>query len=758
MTETVVQIRDRQEITADDLADMGAYARLGVDHVVADGITDERRYVDLTVTEESSTSVRIAVGRLYDAGAVYAHETETVLSMTAAPVGLPVTNKKLVAIYAYGQAVETASEPRDFLVNPATDEAEPNVVTTREQRVCHMAAKAGTESVNPILPALPDNSCLVATVTISPTGVGTIVMEATTKLDSVESNAARVVSLETFRADVEPTVGALVTEFATLNVRTQGKANELDLVNIRGLIARIDKALSLPASYAEAYTDDFVDDSLIDKTLSAGTYRVGEDGGLMFPHAGQVSAPLALFNPLDPNAYKSATDLVLPTHVDVVTVECPGDVGEQSITEFPVSTLVTKAFTGYTTDTRYGYTPGSSYDTVVQTGTTNKATGYGYNPNGTMYIQSVEVPVFKTVTHQTPGSSYSYTVKTPYTYYKEVPGTVNYSGSMVGQTFLTKRAGWGKALGLYFKQIAAAGDVHVFICGTTGGKPDPLKVVAKTTVPHADLKAWPEETKIALPAHVLESGERIGFIVQSEGAHSLARGEPSFTEGTFFFGTDGDFFQGDIGKDIKFKYYQAAFDKPRTEIILQNVSLSGGISDLYLSTQQPAVAGTDLTYELQIAGIWYPFTELGKLSTVPDIVPLRAVMLGTSDLQPGLQLAADSVIASRAALAEIIVSEPVTLAGAAKQNWVVDLTVVGWVGDADQDIDCDILHGASFATVTADTVRTETAESNGRTRFRFTFDAGAPISTLKVKITGGRNAVEAGVPFRIVERTAIATS
>src|SRR5690606_19985521 len=113
------------------------------------------------------------------------------------------------------------------------------------------------------------------------------------------------------------------------------------------------------------------------------------------------------------------------------------------------------------------------------------------------------------------------------------------------------------------------------------GKPDPNKVVAKVTVPRNDLKAYPQETVIPLPAHLLGSGERIAFIVQSEGAHSLARGEPNFTEGTFFYGTDGAFYQGDIGKDIKFRYYMAQFERPRTEVILGNVSLAGGISDIY---------------------------------------------------------------------------------------------------------------------------------------------------------------------------------
>ncbi len=92
-------------------------------------------------------------------------------------------------------------------------------------------------------------------------------------------------------------------------------------------------------------------------------------------------------------------------------------------------------------------------------------------------------------------------------------------------------------------------------------------------------------------------------------------------QGTLFFGTDGDYFTGDLTKDIMFTLYGAQFKTARTEVQLQPVSLAGGITDITIEAPAIVPEGTSLTFEVQVGGKWYPLTEVGKLSSKPDIVP-----------------------------------------------------------------------------------------------------------------------------------------
>ena len=62
---------------------------------------------------------------------------------------------------------------------------------------------------------------------------------------------------------------------------------------------------------------------------------------------------------------------------------------------------------------------------------------------------------------------------------------------IIGQSVLVANAMWLTRLGLFFTQVAAAGDVLVAICETEGGKPNIEKTLTRVTVPVADLKKYP---------------------------------------------------------------------------------------------------------------------------------------------------------------------------------------------------------------------------------------------------------------------------
>jgi hypothetical protein len=358
-------------------------------------------------------------------------------------------------------------------------------------------------------------------------------------------------------------------------------------------------------------------------------------------------------------------------------------------------------------------------------------------------------------------SQYSYQVQVPYEYYQDVDVTTSYPGVVIAQTFIAPRAGWLTELGLFYTKIAADGDVQVLVCRTVNGKPDMSRVMTRTTLARADMKKYstetPQETKFPVPPVMLKSGERYAIVEITLGAHYAAMAEAGYTEGTFFTGTDGEFFQGDIYKDRKFKVYMARFLSPRTEVNLQTVSLAGGINNLSIQTEQPQLDGASLHYEIQIGGVWQPLkgNNLGALSTVPDLIPLRAVFTGTADIQVGMQLGANRVIASRPTVSSTVVSKAITTP--AKRYFQVDIVVPRW-DETKNTITCQMLSGVGFATVTASstaTVLDEAASGPGWKRLRFTFDIGSNITTYKVKSVITRTTD--GKSVRRMERTSVAT-
>ncbi|MGI2326195.1 MULTISPECIES: hypothetical protein, partial [unclassified Methylococcus] len=119
---------------------------------------------------------------------------------------------------------------------------------------------------------------------------------------------------------------------------------------------------------------------------------------------------------------------------------------------------------------------------------------------------------------------------------------------------------------------------------------------------------------------------------------------------TLFYGSDGDYFVGDLTRDLMFTVYGAKFARVRTEVQLQSVSLSGGLTDLAIAAQHVVPEGTELRYEIQPSGsgAWYPLGDPSLvLSTGPNLVNLRAVLLGTSDLAPAFVLTNNAIQASR---------------------------------------------------------------------------------------------------------------
>ena len=721
--EKQVIFRDRQELQSADLNAIGQHAGDAIAHLVLDAVSGALKFTGGAVSAKSATEVDVAALRFYNGGKVYASEQTETLNLFQY---LPLVAKKCVAVVVWGEVIDTDVQPRDFLVDLTTGATEPQAVAMAKLWKANVNLQPGNESVDPQPPVLQTGTLAIALVYLTPGGVERIELQDASRLPTLQGHEQRLFEHEAWRTQAEPRISSIATDLAGLAKKTMSLVGRDTVVELANDVARLKAKVNLPTAYA-SYESDYYGNT--DKTDAAGVgYSAAIKNGLLFPTAGQASVGLALFNPYDAGIKRSAEDLVLPAYTDRARIQTSGYSGDISASQYQVQSQTIREYTA----TVWDYTYGWNYNYYNGWWNSWYWNYYGYNWGWYGY--------------------YGYRVARQETRYELQTVTTSYNGAIIGQTFLVSNAMWLTKVGLQFTQIGASGDVMVAVCETEGGKPDLLKTLTRVTVARGDLKKYPEETAIPVPPVLLEAGKRYALVLITQGDHRLATVSGNdYTQGTLFFGTDGDYFTGDLTKDLMFTLYAAQFAQPRVEVVLQSVSLAGGISDINIAAPQIVPDGCELRYEIQVGGKWYPLGDAAmRLSTLPDIVPLRLVLLGTSDLAPAFRLAPNAITGSRAATSLAHWSKLRTLA-APSSSITVQVVVAQWDG-AHHTLACEIKSGATTYTPATTVVRDEPDGQAKRITFTFTPPA---ISTYAIKLTGARSAASA--PFVVVERTDVAT-
>ena len=721
--EKQVIFRDRQELQSADLNAIGQHAGDAIAHLVFDAVSSALKFTGGAVSAKSATEVDVAALRFYNGGKVYASEQTETLNLFQY---LPLVAKKCVAVVVWGEVVDTDVQPRDFLVDLTTGATEPQAVAMSKLWKANINLQPGNESVDPQPPVLQTGTLAIALVYLTPGGVERIELQDAARLPTLQGHEQRLFEHEAWRTQAEPRISSIATDLAGLAKKTMSLVGRDTVVELANDVARLKAKVNLPTAYA-SYESDYYGNT--DKTDAAGMgYSAAIKNGLLFPTAGQASVGLALFNPYDAGIKRSAEDLVLPAYTDRARIQTTGYSGDISASQYQVQSQTIREYTA----TVWDYTYGWNYNYYNGWWNSWYWNYYGYNWGWYGY--------------------YGYRVARQETRYELQTVTTSYNGAIIGQTFLVSNAMWLTKVGLQFTQIGASGDVMVAVCETEGGKPDLLKTLTRVTVARGDLKKYPEETAIPVPPVLLEAGKRYALVLITQGDHRLATVSGNdYTQGTLFFGTDGDYFTGDLTKDLMFTLYAAQFAQPRVEVVLQSVSLAGGISDINIAAPQIVPDGCELRYEIQVGGKWYPLGDAAmRLSTLPDIVPLRLVLLGTSDLAPAFRLVPNAITGSRAATSLAHWSKLRTLA-APSSSITVQVVVAQWDA-AHHTLACEIKSGATTYTPATTVVRVEPDGQAKRITFTFTPPA---ISTYAIKLTGARSAASA--PFVVVERTDVAT-
>lgn len=733
-----VIVHDRQQVTHTDLNNVGEFGRASLDNVTHDGIEPGRKFTGFQVVESAPVEVTVGAGRFFNQGKVFYRADDGGVQIQLADY-LPLVTKRIVTIAVWGNQVDTNVQPRTFLTDLETGQTEADAVATESRRHAEVNAVPGTENANPQPPSLDANVLAVAHVTLTPAGIESIEMVEANRLASVSKNNTRLNEIDAWRDVIGTRVDTLGTELSGLAARLRGTVRQEELFETNADMARVKERLDMTDDLSSYGADHFLslDQSNSDSAHPDWLARVEE--GIRFPAAQQQIANLNLLNPLE-DRVKLHGQFALPAYTPKTRISVRGSDGEVPIAQFDHQSLETTQKTMTRQRIRYGssflqctnsawwksgrFDPvsgifvrdGESYQ-VIETDIVKEGfTRPKWVRMRRIFLDEIEEPYWETIT---------------------VTETV--AGAYIGQTFLNSQDGWMTHVDLWFTQVAAAGDVKLMICETLNGQPNIDAVIAKVTVDQADLKPFPDFTRITVGPVYLVKGRRYAVVVSTPGNHVLSHVSGNkFAQGMLMHNIGGAWFTADPTRDLTMRILFAEFTSPRVEVQVQPWTLENGIANIDVLAEAYVPDGTQLVWEIQVGGVWkaLDYYDENILNGLPALLPARIVFVGTTDLMPGVTFGAASTVTTWRPRSDFThVSEVRTMPGDVDLV-EVRLRLEGW-DDARHDCECELLTGAEFNTVEEpEASEDRPTEDPGAIERRFFFELDPVIDAYKIKIEG----------------------
>jgi hypothetical protein len=746
-----VVFRDRQELQAADTNNVQEFVATSLQHICQDTVGTGLFYSGLQTSLQSQTEIKIGSGRFWQNGKVYTRDVDATQATLQSDIFslfnfLPTTHKRLIAVLAFGEEIQTDVQPRDFLINLETGATEPQAVPMQSLRLCNINLLPGVESPVPQMPVVPAGTILVATVTLSTTGITSIEMSSSGRMPNTSNIQINIDQILLWKALIEPIINSIRSDLAALWDAVGRAPNKDFMLAMAADIAWLKEKQQVGDNFSNYAADIF--DTADESDTANVAYSALVLDGLRFATEAQTTMNVALFNPSDPNVARR-DNLILPKYENVKRFSTSNYAGEFSLT-YQFQTINYSVSAGFSYSYRYGWS--------LQVSRRWWTAGY--------LRASAEVAL----DIQIPGLYYHYVWNSSVSW----GAAQQITGSLVSQTILISNAMWLTQVGLFFTAIGATGDVTLVISETNHGKPDLSKTYTTVTIPRADLKQYPIETMVQIPPVFLKAGVRYAFTLITQGNHRVAvaasantysasnpldsvtvtvgNNAGAYTEGTLFTGTDGDYFVGDLTKDLMISLYAAKFTQTRTEIPLQSLSLAGGMTNISIDSKQVIPDGCEVHFEFQKDGIWRRMGDpTFYLQSKPDLVPIRAVLIGTSDLAPQIELKTNGLKGWRSLTTYTHLSTLRTLA-AASASITVKVDVYNFV-PANHTLTCQ-LRKTDNSLVNA-TTTTSTDEGDGIRRFKFTFALSPTLTQYRVQLNGGRSSANVQ-PFVTLSRVDVA--
>jgi len=728
--DSLVKFHPSQEVPSSEMNFLQISAQAGIDNTVLALLIRSVFYKGLIVTKNSASEIKVTAGRIWANGRSYRLDVDTAINLTTNfPAG---SNKKIIAIVATGQEVDTEAAPRKFLVDPNTRTSRSRTVATRTERSVVLSVIEGVESFAPVPPAVDVNLAHLATLTLSSTG---IVGDPTQEVGQQAPNLQDAISaIQIIRAELDRQLGmisTLRTDMAGLAQQVTGLAPKSDIERIEQQLLMLREKTDIPDLASFWGYDQFETDSESDTAHGAYSASVG-GGALALPTPSSESAAPALLNPLDSRVLTGANGVTLPAYTETMRYELSAKDVEINLAAYPVvtKTRVKKLhgwqFKKWKNRHRALWRALKRNDGDLMV--TDPETG------NTTTIEITKQP-WRFDDEDRWGKWIWLDQSKGYWLTRTTSTTV--TGSVVAQTFLNAQAGWMTGISLWFSALGGSGDVRVMLCECRDdGTPDFGATIEEVVVPYASLKVgW---VKAALPPAHLARGVRYAIAMVSGGAHKIyASNKNGLSNGTLFYSTDGTYFDGSLQQDIAIRLHYASFPKNYVTVELEPAALSGGIDSIDFTMTGIRPDAVDFDVQAQVGGVWRNINDADAavFASRPNLVPLRAVWQNTSDDAVGVVLTKSRVISYRPSLTAIHVSTARTLPSGTTDTVVVRERLRGYLGGGGGHTHVVKLHhGVSFAsTKTALATSTRTLE-NGDVEFEATFDfTGATISAWKVR-------------------------
>lgn len=661
--ERSVIFRENQEVTPEDLQNIGDFAGASLDHVVLDAIEGARRFVGFVTTAPSSLSVNVAAGRLYYDGAVYFRDEPdgVTLDLNSAR---PLLQKRIVAIVVWPAQVELAEQERDFEVDPATGEFVPQGVNMERRRSVRIEAIPGLEAVSAEAPAVTDNAVTIAWVTMDPAGVQLIERNDFGVLPNLSLVNDRVVALEQFEEEVGPQVSTMRSDLARLAADAAAGGDKELLLQVAGDIASVKARLDLPDSYVGYRAMPFL--STAQSNTGAAGYAARIEEGLRFPTAARDTRELALLNPNQPDARVSGGGLLLPAHNKVERRITKGDNGVLSLAEYSAQeerTMVRLSMSR--SRIRFGgdfeVTVGSAFwNAGSYTDRLNGGIRGVFEKDGEQF-QVYDTGRIDQDGHKIVRLAKFWTDEVASPYWSRLTTEQNVLGYAHVETFLNTQDRWVTDLGPHMKGKPINGSMIVGVCETYRGEPDFERILSMTTVQAADVQlvgVAGEFPRIPIEPTFQKGGERYGYFIVTQHPFQIgvADGQNAASQGatgTYFYGLNGGRWFAQPGTHMIWRDWSASFPKSKVDIDLGAIDLAGGIQMIDILADAVVPGSTDLVFSVLVGGAWRPLDAFdpGALDGLSNVLQMRATFIGTPDVMPGVRLAGSEIKFGRLATA-----------------------------------------------------------------------------------------------------------
>lgn len=312
MTEKIVLFEDNMETQAQDFNNLQTWTGQSIDDLVVDAIDAGNAYTGLGISKAAATQVTIAPGRLYWGGAIYIMEDPVTIDFQTVAGGMPVTQQRQIAIVAWGSTITTDVQPRNFVVDADTGQAQPESVAMTQIRTCNVGPIPGVEAPSPNYPSVPATNLLIGYVLLNPSGVVSVQQSAVTQLTNLTTLGNAVGGLLGWQGVINGQISTLQTSLAALAASLANYVT-LDMFSkLSDLVNTIWQIVNRPASYVLDSVDNFFDlsQSAVGTNVD-GAYAANVVEGIRFNAGGSWTGQLALLNNTEP-AIQAWDTFILP--------------------------------------------------------------------------------------------------------------------------------------------------------------------------------------------------------------------------------------------------------------------------------------------------------------------------------------------------------------------------------------------------------------------------------------------------------------